>query len=113
MRDDSCGLYHRTALRMNRLVYLLILLLISAQFDDFWAVAPGLPSAPLADDDEYLPAQLRPQDEQSSSRREPMFACLRPQTADIFLVRTRVPSASNLTIPFTPPPIYVFMSLQI
>ena len=37
----SCGLLQRTASPMNRLAYLLILLLISALVDDFWAAAPG------------------------------------------------------------------------
>src|SRR6516165_12576237 len=37
----SCGLLQRAASPMNRLAYLLILLLISALVDDFWAAAPG------------------------------------------------------------------------
>src|SRR5262245_61881809 len=98
---------------MNRLVYLLILLLISAQVDDAWAVALDLPAVPLAaEDDEYLPAQWRPQGEQSSSRQKPVFDGLKPQTADFSLARRGVPSGWNLTTPFTPPPLYVFKSLQ-
>jgi len=99
---------------MKRLVFLLILLLISTQVDAAWAVAPDLPSAPLADDnDEYPPLKRRPQGEQSSSRQKPVFDGLKPQTADFSLVRRGVPSEWNLTTPFTPPPLYVFMSLQI
>ena len=112
MQVGSFGNHEQTALQMNRLVYLLILLLISAQVDDFWAPASGLPSAPLADDDEYVPAKRPPQDELSSSRQKPVFGGLRPRTADCPLVRRGVPSAWKLTTPFTPPPLYVFMSLQ-
>src|SRR5262245_6915199 len=99
---------------MNRLAYLLILLLISAQVDDAWAVPPVLAPGPLADDNNaYLPSQGRPQGEQSYSRQKPVFDGLKPQTADFSLVRRGVPSDGNLTTPFTPPPLYVFMSLQI
>ena len=109
----SCGLLQRTASPMNRLAYLLILLLISALVDDFWAAAPVLPSAPLADDDEYLPPQQQPQRERSASCQKPAFVGLQPQTTDFSLVRRGLPSEWNLTTPFTPPPLYVFTSLQI
>jgi hypothetical protein len=99
---------------MSRLVYLLILLVIADQADDAWAVAPGLPSAPLADDnDEYLPARTQARDEQSSSGRGPKSVGLKPQTADCSVVRRAVPPEWGLTTPFTPPPLYLFMSLQI
>jgi hypothetical protein len=98
---------------MNRLAYFLILLLISAQVDDYWAAAPVLLSAPQADDDEYLPAPRRPQDEECSPHQKPVFAGLKPQSADLPQVRRGVPSEQNLITPFTPPPLYVFMSLQI
>jgi hypothetical protein len=98
---------------MNRLAYLLILLLISAQVDNSWAGVPVLPSAPQADDDEYLPSPQRPQQEECSPHQKPVFAGLKPQIADLPLVRRGVPSAWNLTTPFTPPPLYAFMSLQI
>jgi hypothetical protein len=101
-------------LQMRRLAYLLTLLLISAQVDDAWAVAPVLPSAPLADDgDEYLATQRRPREEQSPSGRGPVWIDLRPLTADLSVVRRGVPPEWDLTAPFTPPPLYVFMSLQI
>jgi hypothetical protein len=101
-------------LQMKRLAYFLFLLLIWAQVDDFCASAPVLPSAPLAsDDDEYLPAQRRPQKKASSSDQKPMFAALKAQTADCPPVRRGVPSAWNLTTPSALPSLYVFMSLQI
>ena len=99
---------------MNRLAYLLILLLISAQVDDAWAVALDSSSAPLADDDnEYLPSQQRPPEEECSPCQKPVFLGLKPQTADFSLVRRGLPSEWTLTTPFTPPPLCVFMSLQI
>jgi hypothetical protein len=98
---------------MNWHSYFLILLLIWAQVDDFWVAALVLPSAPLADDDEYLSSQQRPQVEVCSSHQKPVFLGLKPQTADLPLVRRGVPSEWNLTTAFLPPPLYVFMSLQI
>jgi hypothetical protein len=104
----------RTGLQMKWLAYLLILLLISAQVEDTWAVAPVLPPAPLADDnDEYLPAQQRPRGELSSFRQKPLFDAVKPRAADFPYVPRRVPSEWNLATPFAPPPLYVFMSLQI
>jgi hypothetical protein len=98
---------------MKRLPYLLILLL-TAQADDYWAVAPVLPSAPLADDnDEYLPAQRRPQEQRPFSRQKPVFEAVTPPDADFSFVPRGVPSEWNLTTPFGPPPLYVFLSLRI
>jgi hypothetical protein len=97
---------------MKRLTYFLVFLLISAQVDDAWAVAPDLPSAPVADDnDEYLPAQRQLRDEQSSDQ-ETTFVGIEPRSAD-FLPGRRARFEWNLTTPFTPRPLYVFMSLQI
>ena len=103
------------ASQMKRLPCLLILLLISAQVDDSWAVAPVLPSASLPDDnEEYLPAQRRLQEQRSSPRQEPVvFDSVRLHHAALSFVPRGVPSERNLTTPFTPPPLYAFMSLQI
>jgi hypothetical protein len=100
---------------MTRFAYLLILALLSAQVDDTWAVAPlSSAAAPLPDDnDEYLPAPRRLRDEQTSGQ-EPVFAGLELQTADTPPARRRgVPVEWDLTAPFTPPPLCVFMSLQL
>jgi hypothetical protein len=99
---------------MNRHAYLLVLLVIWAQVDDFWAAPLVSPSAPVAvdDDDEYLPSQRRLYEE-CSPRQEPVFAGLKPHTADFPLVRRGVSSEWDLTAPFTPPPLYAFLSLQI
>jgi hypothetical protein len=103
-----------TGLQMTRLTYLLILLLLSAQVDDAWTVDPALPSASLADDnDEYLPAPRRPRDELSASAQGPMFVGLKPPPTNACSVPAGVRSEWNVTAPFTPPPLYVFMSLQI
>jgi hypothetical protein len=100
---------------MNWHIYFLVVLLIWAQVDDFWVPAPVSPSAPLAvdDDDEYLPSQRRLQEEECSSPKKPVFVGLRAHTADLALVRRGVPPVWNLTTPFAPPPLHVFMSLQI
>jgi hypothetical protein len=108
------SVYKRTGFQMKRLGYLLILLMITAQVEDAWAVGLVSPSAPLADDDEYLPSQRRRQEEEeSSARRTQDVVGLESQTAAFPLVRKGVPPKWNLTAPFTPPPLYVFMSLQI
>jgi hypothetical protein len=99
---------------MKRLAYLLLLLVISAQVDEAWVVAPVSPSVPLADDDdEYLPAQRRVGGEQYASGQGPTNIGLKPQAAESSVVRRGVPSEWDLTTPFTPPPLYLFMSLQI
>src|SRR5262245_25165482 len=68
----SCGhLNPRTVLNAKRPAYFLLLLLISAQLDDAWAAALASPSAPIAEDnDEYLPAQRRPQEEETALGQE-------------------------------------------
>jgi hypothetical protein len=98
---------------MNRLAHLLILLVIWSLVDDYCVGVPVFPSVPLADDDEYLPSPQRSLEEACSPHQKPVFAGLKPQTADFPLVRRGVPSEWDLTTPFTPPPLYVFMSLQI
>jgi hypothetical protein len=98
---------------MKRLAYLLILALLSAQVDDVWPIAPLSSADPLADDnDEYLPAPRRVRDEPTSGQ-EPVFVGLAPQTAYTPPARRGVVVEWNLITPFAPPPLYVFMSLQI
>src|SRR5262249_40275820 len=101
-------------LPMKWLPYLLILLLVSTQVDDCWAVAPVLPSPPCAEDnEEYLPAQRPSRGEESSFQQKAVFLGLKPQFADSSSVRRALPVEWNLTAPYTPSPLYVFMSLQI
>ena len=109
----SCCFKQRTVLQMKRFAYLLILLVLSAQVDDVWAVVPGLLPAPLADDnDEYLPAQQRFRAE-TSSGQEPVFVGLKLHSGNFLFVRRGLPFGWNLTTPFHLPVLYVFMSLQI
>jgi hypothetical protein len=100
---------------MKRFAYLLILLLLSAQVDDYWAADPALPSsaAPTADNDEYLPAQRRPQDQRSSSCQRPVPDAVTLHPAALSRVPRGVSPERDLTTPFTPPPLYALMSLQI
>jgi hypothetical protein len=99
---------------VKRYAYLLIILLLWGQVDDVLAVAPVLPSAPLADDDDdfYLPSQRRIQEEESRPDKKPALVGLEPRTADSSLVPRGVPFGWGLTTPFTPP-LYLLMSLQI
>jgi hypothetical protein len=100
---------------MKRFAYLLILLLVSAQAGDALALtaAPISPSSSLADDnDEYLPAQRRPREEESISDHGPTFVTLNPPTANLPPAQRGVSFGWDLTAPFTPPSLYVFMSLQ-
>jgi hypothetical protein len=98
---------------MKRFAYLLILLVLSAQVDDAWAVAPDLPSAPFADDnDEFLPAQRWVRDEMYSAPQS-VLSTIKLHIASFPLVRRGISFEWALTTPFTPPALYAFMSLQI
>ena len=97
---------------MKPLICLLTLLLALAQFDDCWAAAPPSDS-PAADNDEYLPAQRRPREQRPSSRHRPAPGAATLRQAAPSEVSGGVPPGPGLTTPFAPPPLYVFMSLQI
>jgi hypothetical protein len=98
---------------MKRFAYLLTLLLLSAQADDALAAVCNLPPDPLADvNDEYLPSQWRAREERPTPDQAPAVAEPRSRAADVPPVRKGVPSGWNRITPFTPPPLYVFMSLQ-
>jgi len=99
---------------MKPIGYLLILLLLSAQLDDAWAIAPVLPSAPVGDDnDEYLPAQGRPQAEESPPCQKPAFDVPKPPTAALSFVATGVAFKCTLPAPAEPSLLSLFMILQI
>ena len=98
---------------MNRVVYILMFLSISAQVDDTWFAAMDLPDAPVAEDDEFLPSPRHPQEELASSRQKWVFGGLQSQTADFDLLPRGVPSERTLTTASSPAPLYMFMSLQI
>jgi hypothetical protein len=102
---------------MKRVTYFLILLLITDQVDDAWAVAPVSTDTPLtADDDyddDYLAAPQQSARELSPSHHGPAFLGRNRPTAELTSCRRGVPSAPDLTAPFAPPALYVLMSLQI
>jgi hypothetical protein len=100
---------------MKRIAGLLIVLTCWAQFDDVLLPrAPDAQSAPLPDDDdEYIPSTSQDQETRSAGRQRPVLVYLKPQPGVFALVRSGVPSAPTLTTPLAPPPLYVFMSLQL
>src|SRR5262245_1132517 len=94
-----------------QVIYLLIALLFSAQFDDDWVGAPSLSSCPVAaDDDEYLP--LERHSEQSAPRQEPAQAGLNLPTVVFLSIERSSAPGFELAAPFDRSPLYVFMSLQ-
>ena len=101
---------------MKLATYLLIFLSIWSQFDDsLLAPLPTSPTAPLIDDDdEYLPAEQGERGEQSSPLRSPALAVLDPKAGTFppTCLGRGVPSGANLSGPFGPSSLYVFMSLQ-
>src|SRR5262249_48942647 len=101
-------------LPMKRIAYLLILLLLPAQVDNAWTTAPVAFPPPLAEvNDEYLPTQQRSRDDDSVVRQRLALVDVKSHTADFAPVGSGLPSGWTLTTPFTPPPLYVLMSLQL
>jgi hypothetical protein len=99
---------------MKRFAFL-ILLLLWGQFDDGLAVALTVPADSLAydddGDDEYPQSQRESQKEESLPK--PASFSLKPQVVVLPPAQTSVPSECGLTTPLSPPPLYVYMSLQI
>jgi len=99
----------------KRLVfYLLISLAFLAQIDDAWAVPTAAPyEPPLAGTDEYLPAE-RQQSQDRASRQKPAPGDSKPKAGQLSseCLRRSFPFWTDLSAPFNPPPLYVFMSLQ-
>ena len=95
-----------------RVIYLLIALLLSAQFDDAWASAPILSSPVDGEDDEYLPSERRQHSEQSARSHNPTHGGLNPRIVDFFSIRRSPASAPELAVAFHHSQLYVFMSLQ-
>jgi hypothetical protein len=100
---------------MRRTAYVLIVLALWAQFDDaLLTLASAFQSASLTiyDDDECLPPTPLTRQEQLG-RRLPQSVRVKPPATNVSLARRSAPSEQSLTTPFTSPPLYVFMSLQI
>jgi len=96
-----------------KIIYFLIALLLSAQFDDMWVSDTVLSSSPVAgDDDEYLPSERQQHSAQSTTRHELAHLGLTQQTANSFSIRPSLGSGSELAAAYGPSPLYLFMSLQ-
>ena len=100
---------------MKRIAWLLVFLTCWAQFDDvLLPCALDAQSAPLLDDDdEYIPFNSHDQETRSFGRQRPAGVHLKPRLGVFALVSSGVPSEPTLTTPLAPPPLYVFMSLQL
>jgi hypothetical protein len=102
---------------MKRLACFLILLLITDQVDDACALAADAPGTPLAADDDYdddyLPAQRQSAPEQRPAGQPPAFLGRSRHAATPSCRRTGLPPGWDRTAPFTPPPLYLLVSLQI
>ena len=99
---------------MKLMSWLLVPLLIAAQVDDAWAAVVYAPSVRLTDDnDEYIAAPRNEERERSAPGRRPLFARVAPTSGDFSFVRLCVPCERHAPAPLGPPPLYVFMSLQI
>jgi hypothetical protein len=99
---------------MKWVAYFLILLVISAQVDDAWVPAALSEATPAADEnDSYLPAPRHSREEPSGGPRKLLFVGLHGRGADQVHRRNVARRERDLTTPCTPPPLYVFMSLQI
>jgi hypothetical protein len=95
---------------------LLIVLTFWAQLDDALIISGcDSPTDSLAsnDDDECLSSEHKEQQNQFRAQREPYVFALKPLNRDFPALRSGVSLERNLTAPFTPPSLYVFMSMQI
>ena len=95
---------------------LLVVLTSWAQFDGALltsSCAWEVDSLVSNDDDECLSSDRREQQDQLCVCLQPHFINFKLQTADLPSGRSGLLSEWNLTTPFTPPSLYVFMSLQI
>jgi hypothetical protein len=99
-------------LPMKRFACFLVLLLLLAQVDDVLAVAPILPSVPVSDADEYLPAQRQPREELAVRNRESSQSVR--DCANTASGHQGAPVCLKPCLPgtFAPSTLYVFMSLQ-
>jgi hypothetical protein len=98
---------------MSRFVYLLAFLLISTQVDDIWAAGFDVPSSLADENNDYLPSLLHSRGERPSSSQKLVIDRLKPPTVNFSLAQRGGSSERNLTTPFTSPPLYDFMSLQL
>jgi hypothetical protein len=95
---------------------LLVLLTISAQVDDYYYVpdlVSSFGSSPADDNDEYLPVESQKHREHSCSLQRPALAGLKPATGvSCISPGQAAPPESMVWVGCTPPPLYMFMSIQ-
>ena len=100
-------------MRKARLAFLLLSLVLWTQVDDAWVSAIISPLNPLAaEDDEFLSLEKRQSQESSTARQKQARPGPKPRTASLFADHPQLPSETKLAAPFTPPSLYVFMSMQ-
>jgi hypothetical protein len=101
-------------MQLRHVAYLCLALIAFNFVDDYLLLAPGSLTSPLAnDEDEYLTPTLRQDCQRSSSREEPVFDALKPRAGELCFSPGHCPPESSVAARFAPPPLYVFMSLQI
>jgi hypothetical protein len=100
---------------MYRVVYLLLFLVFWAQLDDVLLPASAFQGGSVVgcDDDEYLPYEHRAERQRVAPCEGPPFARSHAPTAYRCFAPGAVALERGLTMPFTPAPLYAFMSLQI
>jgi hypothetical protein len=99
---------------MKRMPYLLVALLLCAQFDDAWVAAPVSSSAAVVDDsDNYLPAQRRPREEPPASLMRPAFASFTGAGENLSIAPGHLASELSHALSPAPATLCTFMSLQI
>jgi hypothetical protein len=101
--------------KMRRITHFLIFATLWSQFDDvLLAPASAILSAPLAsDDDDYVSSVGQEEQSWLASMGQRQSVGVTPQGVDLLHVRTSLRSECKLATPFAPPPMYVFMSLQV
>jgi hypothetical protein len=98
---------------MALLVYLLIPVLLSSQVDDVWAVVCNFPTPPLVEEEVFIPSVRASKEAGSHADQKPVLPSLGSHTASFRIAQTGYQPERKSTSPLAPPPLYVFMSLQI
>jgi hypothetical protein len=101
-------------MQIRPIAYLCVALLTFNLVDDYLFPAPASLTSPFADEDnEYLSPTLGQGCQRSSPRQEPVLAALKPRGHELSFAPGHCPPQFDVTARFAPPPLYIFMSLQI
>src|SRR5258708_3412099 len=101
---------------MKQIAYFLISLTLTSQFNDIILSAASnsqIVPIPTDDDDEFIASERQEEPVLFALRRQPQAVSVKPYVADISFAGRGLPSRGNLAAPFIPPPLSLFMSLQI